>query len=112
MQYLNYSAADLAQDTYFQRWVLERDDSVHSFWSNWLLEHPEKEPVVQEAIRMIELLEFGHDFERNQRFVSVWKEVSAQTLDRRPPVFRQAAVWIGILLVSGLALFWLLPHFR
>ncbi len=110
MQYLNYSAADLAQDVYFQRWVLDRNDSVDSFWTNWLLEHPEKEPVVQEAIRMIELLEFDQDFERNQHFVNVWNQVSAQTLDRRTSVFRQAAVWIGILLVSGFALFWLLPH--
>lgn len=109
MQYLDYSAADLAQDTYFQRWILEQDDSVHSFWSNWLLEHPEKEPVVREAIRMIELLEFDQDFERNQQFVSVWKKVSAQTLERKTLVIKQAAVWIGILLISGLALFWLLP---
>ena len=108
MRYLNYSAADLAQDTYFQRWVLAQDNSVNSFWTNWLLEHPEREPVVKEAIRMIELLEFDQDFERNQHFVSVWNQVSARTLDRRIPVLRQAAVWIGILLVSGLALFWLL----
>ena len=109
MQYLNYSAADLAQDTYFQRWVLERDDAVDAFWTNWLLEHPDKKPVVREATRMIELLEFDQDFERNQHFVSVWNQVSARTLDRKTPMFRQAAVWIGILLVSGFALFWLLP---
>lgn len=110
MPYLNYSAADLAQDTYFQRWVLDRDSSVDAFWTNWRLEHPEKEPVIREAIRMVELLEFDQDFERNQQFVSVWKKVSAQTLDRKTPVVRQAAVWIGILLVSGVALFWLLPN--
>ena len=110
MNYSTYSAAELAQDTYFQRWVLGQDESAHAFWTNWLLEHPEKRNEVDEAIEMIKLLEFDQDFERNQHFVSVWKQVYAKTLanQQTPSYWRTAAVWIGILLVSGLGIFWLL----
>ena len=109
MQYVTYSAAELAQDTYFQRWILEQDHSVDLFWTNWLLEHPDKKPVVEEAKRMVELLGFDQNYERNQHFAEVWNEVSAQTIDRKPQLMKYAALWIGVLLVSGIAAFWLWP---
>lgn len=109
MSYADYSATELVQDTYFQRWVLAPDESVHTFWKNWLLEHPEKKDEVEEAIRMIALLEFDQDFERNEHFVSVWNQVYAKTLSKQNPSahWRAAAVWIGILLVSSLGAVWL-----
>lgn len=111
MNYSDYSAAELAQDAYFQRWVLAQEKPVHVFWTSWLLEHPEKEHEVTEAIRMIELLEFDQNFEQNQHFVSVWNQVYTKTLAKQPlpSYWRTAAVWIGILLVSSLGVFWLLP---
>ncbi len=109
MQYATYSAAELAQDTYFQRWILEQDHSVDLFWTNWLLEHPDKKPVVEEAKRMVVLLGFDQNYERNQHFAEVWNEVSAQTIDRKPQLMKYAALWIGVLLVSGIAFFWLRP---
>lgn len=109
MNYVTYSAAELAQDVFFQQWVLGQDASAQVFWTNWLLEHPEKKTEVDEAVRMLELLEFGQDVEQNRHFVSVWNRVYANTLaPRQPSYWRVAAIWTGVLLLSGLAVFWLL----
>ncbi|MEM9674796.1 MAG: FecR domain-containing protein [Bacteroidota bacterium] len=109
MNYAHYSAAELAQDSYFQRWVLGQDTSAQKFWSKWLLEHPEKHSEVKEAIRIIQLLEFTPELEQNQHFVDVWKKVHVQTLGKpqQPRWLRAAAVWGGLMLLSGALVFWL-----
>ena len=109
MNYANYSAAELARDASFQQWVLGQDAAARAFWTNWRLEHPEKEGEIEKAIDMLKLLEFGPDVEQNQHFVNVWQQVYAHTLAKQQPSYwRVAAIWIGGLLLSGLAVFWLL----
>lgn len=109
MNYVHYSAAELAQDAYFQRWVLHSDESTRLFWSTWLLKHPEKQLVVEEAIHIIQTLGFSERLEQNQHFTDVWKQVHAQTLGKQPRnrYLRVAATWIGLLLISGFVVFWL-----
>ena len=108
MNYADYSAVELAKDPHFQRWVLTKDQSAHTFWTRWLLEHPQKKEEVAEAIKIVELLEFDQDVERNQHFIDVWNEVYARTLAKpRTSYGRVAAVWIGLLLVGGLVFWWL-----
>ncbi len=108
MSYLYYSAAELAQDAHFQRWVLTQDEQAATFWSNWILEHPEKQAEVEEATRIIRLLEFTPQLDQNRHFVDVWKKIQTQTLDQpqQPQRLRAVAIWGGLLLLSGAITFW------
>ena len=54
--YVNYQAADFAQDEYFQQWVFQPSSEASTFWAHWLQEHPEKEAAVQEARRLVLIL--------------------------------------------------------
>lgn len=104
MKHKLYTAAELAQDTYFQKWVLKQDQEAHTYWSKWLQEHPEKEEEVRYAIEMVKTLEFGKDIEVNEAFVKVWQSIEVKTIGRRPqkPKYVLAAVaCITALLICG-----------
>src|SRR5690349_7314181 len=49
--YHNFTAEDLACDEDFLNWVKHPGNYPHleSFWNQWLLEHPERREVVEEA---------------------------------------------------------------
>jgi transmembrane sensor len=49
MDYTEFSPTDLMCDEYFQNWVIKTDQETDEFWSSWLLQHPEKRKIVEEA---------------------------------------------------------------
>ncbi|WEK33513.1 MAG: FecR domain-containing protein [Candidatus Pseudobacter hemicellulosilyticus] len=48
-QYEYYQIEDFLSDTSFIEWVLDQESEQAAFWDNWLLDHPEREPIVQRA---------------------------------------------------------------
>ena len=54
--YVNYQAADFAQDEYFQQWVFQPSSEANAFWAHWLGAHPDKEGAVREARRLVLIL--------------------------------------------------------
>ena len=53
MHYDHYTVDDFLADESFRRWVLSPDRETSAFWEDWREQHPEKEPVVQEARQLV-----------------------------------------------------------
>jgi transmembrane sensor len=47
--YTNYEVEDFLHDDFFIDWVLKGTDEHNTFWSEWLLNNPDKKPVVENA---------------------------------------------------------------
>ena len=61
MKYDDYSPEDFLTDDFFLAWVKHPDPSNTAFWTNWLKENPAMTPVVNEAVALIESLDFATD---------------------------------------------------
>ena len=58
MEYTDFSAADFICDEYFQNWVIKASKETDAFWNNWLLQHPEKKEIVEEAKNVLLHIKF------------------------------------------------------
>ncbi len=61
MDYRLYTAEDFVMDEHFQRWVKGDSPEAEAFWEAWLREHPQSQPAVQEARRILLGLRFRPD---------------------------------------------------
>lgn len=52
--YKDYQPADFLKDEKFLRWRLLGDEEDRLFWEGFLNEYPEREPVLREAVRLME----------------------------------------------------------
>jgi transmembrane sensor len=52
-KYLNYAVEDFVWDDEFRNWVNAPDETSEEFWRNWLLEHPQKEAVINAAKQIV-----------------------------------------------------------
>lgn len=81
MPYSDYSLNDFVLDEYFQRWVLVPDHETNSFWQTWITQHPEKECVINEAKKIVELICFNkYDFSEEDS-LKVWETINARIGD-------------------------------
>ena len=60
-KYQLFDVIDFAQDEAFVRWVKDKHPEDEFFWTEWLALHPEKTPIVTEAIRLVEGMVFNQD---------------------------------------------------
>jgi transmembrane sensor len=107
MPYSHHIADDFALDNKFQQWVLNPDENNNRFWQEWMNTHPEKRQEIEEAIELVRLAGLSTDYEANTRFLQVWHRLQTDTQTMiRPPwtrhALRYAAVFIGLVLVTGL----------
>ena len=77
MKYINYSVQDFVLDEKFKVWVLQTDTQYDSFWDSWLAENPDKQPIVDEARRLILLINFEKNHPGNEDFDKVWQNIEA-----------------------------------
>jgi len=60
MKYLRYSVEDFVLDKSFRKWVLDPDPATRNYWSQWLKDHPEKAPIVSQAIALLHQIPEEH----------------------------------------------------
>lgn len=115
MNYSNYSVEDFVADESFIQWVKDSSDESNAYWSAWLSQHPEKEPVVQEARQIILMLNFRETRAPEGKFLELWERISdavdaPRTLEvsfdsgtgRSWPTWRKiAAVFVAVALASA-----------
>ncbi len=128
MHYQQYSARDFAADAHFINWVKNADRQTEIFWAQWLIQHPEKKPVIEEARRLVLAFQFKTDPDAADRVQHVWQRIQF-TRHLAPPmpaprrtrwlapdwIFRshwqkRAAVFIGLLLLSAFLVIKLREH--
>ncbi len=61
MKYDDYSLEDFLTDDFFLNWVKHPDPSSIAFWTRWLAENPTRKATVDEAIALINSLDFAPD---------------------------------------------------
>ena len=52
-KYHRFTTAEFAADTFFRRWVLEKDEEFNCFWNTFLTVYPEKYDEMMEAKELI-----------------------------------------------------------
>jgi transmembrane sensor len=114
VNYDQYTLEELVADPSFRSWVHKTNPQAITFWEQWRIRHPEKEPLVQEAVRLVALFSFsGRSFSPEEISTS-WQALEARLTqprtidsktvplrpDRRMYISRVAAT-ITLLLVAG-----------
>ena len=108
MNYSQYSAEDLAADRTFQAWVRGSDPRACEYWDNWIHQHTERMPVVEEARDIVRQLQFkDYPFlaemeetrDNIQRALQHSRKAGRQA--KLLQLYRRAAVAAVVILVAG-----------
>jgi ferric-dicitrate binding protein FerR (iron transport regulator) len=123
MDYISYRVEDFLTDEYFIRWVESSDVEVNAFWESWLQQHPEKKEIVEEARKLLVLMDFEKKEIAEEKIADILSKIhqnialeqTAPVQKSSAPIFiqnkthtslfhywqRAAAVLIGILLLGA-----------
>jgi len=110
MDYRKYSAEDLALDDKFQKWVLNPDVEIKEFWEGWLVQNPESNKVINEAIELIRSAGLSEDRAMNEAYLSGWKHIQEHVSKSEAAVplrgwqYGKIAAAVAFLVVSGFLL--------
>lgn len=117
--YLHYTLNDFFWDDFFRQWVLSPTRESDAFWQQWLIEHPQKHPLIDQSrslVRGVGVRELPLSDEDIRRAVREAGTQSRQMEESAPfetpihtlPIYRQAwpQLAASVLLVLGLG-YWL-----
>ncbi len=125
MDYTHYQLEDFVLDHDFQQWVYRPGPEADQFWKNYIVQHPEKEPLLEQARQILLTLRLDqHHLEASEvqqlkasihekiaetEEATIYSEPSHVRLARQgfQVWLKRAAVFIGFLLAGSL-LFWFL----
>ncbi|MEO6685148.1 MAG: FecR family protein [Dyadobacter sp.] len=51
--YSEYQLEDFVQDPYFQKWILGISPQTDSFWRDWIVQNPSRQPVIDQARELV-----------------------------------------------------------
>ncbi|RFS26817.1 DUF4974 domain-containing protein [Chitinophaga silvatica] len=114
INYLSYSASQLALDESFQHWVLH-PGSKHVFWENWALNYPEKTAVIEQARQLVLGIRFKKyeisEETKDQLLEAIWNGIEEEKTSQAPAIrpFRKwkqltgyaAAIVAGVLIMAA-----------
>lgn len=123
MDYTHYQLEDFVLDHDFQQWVYRPNPEAEQFWKNFVEQHPEKEPLLEQARQILLTIRLDQHHlgasEVQDLKTSIHKKIAeteeVNVYPEPPHVhlvrqgtriwLKRAAVFIGFLLASS-ALFW------
>ncbi len=119
MNYTNYKAEDFATDESFLAWFYGEDQESVGRWNAWMSQHPEKQPEVELAIRMISLLQSSSrqpsDSETAQAETRLLAAINGWEAAQRPVIslshrrsflWRSMAAAVTLVLLAASAYWW------
>lgn len=53
INYEDFEVKDFICDEFFMEWILTPKIEHHQFWDNWLLQHPDRRPIVERAKKVL-----------------------------------------------------------
>ncbi|WPP51908.1 FecR family protein [Catalinimonas niigatensis] len=80
-KYIDYTEEDFVNDDYFIQWVMGSDPTVHSFWTSWLEENPQKAEVVKKAKQLILSIDFKKFHPANEDFSRIWSAIDQHIVE-------------------------------
>ena len=113
MDYNEFVLEDFLGNESFQNWRLEKGDPVENErWEKWLLEHPSKKPIVEEASEILLLFSNKREHLSKEEVLAQWNDFRS-TLESKPEgktrwlsasVFKYAAA-IALLCVASVGIY-------
>ena len=117
MPYETFSTVDFALDERFRRWVKSPTPEDDSFWKLFLAQHPHQRDAVVEARLLVSRLKVNAETASSEQLQQLWNRIQGETqpntvANRMRVVslwrswatpMRWAAVWAGLLLLTGVA---------
>lgn len=112
MAYESYSPVDLALDSTFRQWVLSPDPGLDAYWTAFVRQHPEKQPDLDEARRLITALRIRAEEPSPDELAAAWRTLVAENEQTVLvlPLWRRTLAWAAMfgLLVLSIAAYFLL----
>jgi ferric-dicitrate binding protein FerR (iron transport regulator) len=120
MNYKRFTVTDFLSDEHFQNWIIEPDEKMDNFWNKWLDRNPDKRNTVEEAKKVLLNIKFKEDFptaeqvrealEKNLSKINSLNEGNGEQakvvkMNSFRNLRRIAAVFIGVLLIGGVAFY-------
>ena len=82
--YDNYILEDFVWDEPFREWALRPTSSLSEFWTNWMTQHPEKEPLLLQAKEIVCSLKVQprilNEQEKHEIIVNTLKKINTPVL--------------------------------
>jgi len=75
MNYTDYRVEDFVLDPCFRDWVLNRSNPLYIFWTLWMEDHPERFRDIEEARKILFILNPVHPIKIDKAVEFRWKEI-------------------------------------
>ena len=123
--YSQFTTRDFVLDDSFRQWVLQPSETVMSFWHTFMLQHPEQQATLDEAIAILLHLRVQYDDLTEASQSRIWQVLEQAYASQTVvvPLHRSARWWqqtgwqiaasvAGLLLLGGSlrAVFWPIDH--
>lgn len=100
-QFLHYTISDFLEEDSFIRWVRLEADENDFDWESWLMEHPEKREIIDQAKSLILHLKFKEEHIKEGVEDSLWAKIDNNTKEEKkeehqPRIFPLRTKWIAI----------------
>ncbi len=94
-KYLQYTAEEFATDESFINWVKKLDKNHSVFWDNWLRENPNKKPLIDKAIAIVQNLRFRSETIPTGTQKNIWQAIEkeldqTEVTNKARPLFRRS----------------------
>lgn len=112
--YIRFTAEELAQDDLFRRWVHQPDSETNLFWTDFLQQNPDRQPVVVSAKALLKAVERLTVVPTQEQGRRMWVTIEDRIRDDRAQVeteeprvipFGYRAIWAvaaSVFLLMGL----------
>ncbi len=93
--YYHFSINDFVMDENFRAWVWRPTDESNRFWRSWITNHPDKTVEVDEAISLLNKLNFPNYHLTENEISSLWQDIkhSSQSNKQGAPGKPKATRW-------------------
>jgi transmembrane sensor len=115
--YARFSLTDFLEDDYFLQWAAARDERNDAFWKSFLIDYPAQEPIVHEALAIVQVYRAQDTFGNDRRVEAVWDRIDASighqatvTVMPKPWLFAKVAAAILLLCCAGVAIWFYTQH--
>ncbi len=84
LDYESYERMDFAMNPHFQNWVRRTHDEDTAFWEAWISKHPAKMEEVEEAIRLVQVLDSNQDSLSKEEVENQWQKLQLFLVESTP----------------------------
>ncbi len=96
--YYHFTVNDFVMDEHFRQWVWHPNEESNRFWRSWITKHPDKNIDIEEAISLLNKLNFPEHSLSDKEIVALWDSIknssdSSKGGHNSPPANRW---WLGI----------------